>query len=437
MSFTADKQTLDDLNLTGRYRPQSIYSFFNKVQTAGGEKLLDDMFRHPLSDDREINRRSMTFQYFGHKALTFPFDGDKVAMIEDYLGAGDAGNRVSATMGVVRKRVAAMLLRDDGYRLVQLGIAAVCEVCTALARLLDELEDDISPYADECVRLRVILSDSRLRNLHGKKLSLFRLAELNHLFNHVLPGQLREMLDALYRLDVYTAVSGIAEAHGFGYAAAMPAETHLLDIVALRHPVIEKGVPNSVALHRAGSNMLFLTGANMAGKSTFMKAFGIAIYLAHMGFPVAAKEMTFSVMDGICCSINIADNLAMGYSHFYAEVLRVKNVAEVVGEGRNLVVLFDELFKGTNVRDAYDATLAVTEAFAAFTSCWFIISTHIIEVGEVLRERCGNMQFRYLPTIMEGGRPRYTYQMEEGITADRHGMLIIRNEGILEIIKSS
>jgi DNA mismatch repair ATPase MutS len=145
--------------------------------------------------------------------------------------------------------------------------------------------------------------------------------------------------------------------------------------------------------------------------------------------------MTFSVRDGIYTSINVPDNLALGYSHFYAEVLRVKEVAEEVSGGRDLVVIFDELFKGTNVKDAYDATLAVTELFSAYRNCLFIISTHIIEVGKTLQQRCDNLQFAFLPTVMEGNVPRYPYKMEKGITTDRHGMMIIENEGILEILR--
>ncbi len=90
---------------------------------------------------------------------------------------------------------------------------------------------------------------------------------------------------------------------------------------------------------------------------------------------------------------------------------------------------------GTNVKDAYDGTLAVTEAFAEYHDCLFIVSTHIIEVGEALKET-KNIQFRFMPTIMDGAKPRYTYKMEEGITEDRQGMMIIRNEGILEMLKS-
>ncbi len=81
------------------------------------------------------------------------------------------------------------------------------------------------------------------------------------------------------------------------------------------------------------------------------------------------------------------------------------------------------------------APLAVTEAFAEYTDCLFVVSTHIIEVGEALRST-PNIRFSFLPTIMEGPVPRYTYRLETGITEDRQGMMIIRNEGILEMIRS-
>lgn len=95
--------------------------------------------------------------------------------------------------------------------------------------------------------------------------------------------------------------------------------------------------------------------------------------------------------------------------------------------------MFDELFKGTNVKDAYDGTLAVTDAFADYRECLFIVSTHIIEVGEVLKEK-SNVRCQYMPTVMDGPYPRYTYALQEGITQDRQGMMIIQNEGILSLL---
>ena len=166
-----------------------------------------------------------------------------------------------------------------------------------------------------------------------------------------------------------------------------------------------------------------------------MKSFGISVYLAHMGFPVAATSMQFRIQDGMYTSINVPDNINLGYSHFYAEVLRVKKVAIEVSRDKRLVVIFDELFKGTNVKDAFDATLAVTEAIAERKNCAFMVSTHIIEVGQELGKRCNNVTFEYLPTVMKGKLPTYTYKLESGITSDKHGMIIINNEKIIEIIK--
>jgi DNA mismatch repair ATPase MutS len=239
----------------------------------------------------------------------------------------------------------------------------------------------------------------------------------------------------VYDLDVSIAVGQVAAERRFSYAVALPRERNFFYAERLTHPSLINAVGNTVSFSRE-SNMLFLTGANMAGKSTLMKSFGIAMYVAHMGFPVAAERMEFSVKDGLYTSINVPDNLALGYSHFYSEVLRVKKAAEEVSDSRDLIVIFDELFKGTNVKDAYDATLAVTEAFSGYRTCFFLISTHIIEVGEVLRLSSGHIRFAYLATVMEGTTPRYTYRLEEGITADRQGMIIIENEGILELLFS-
>ncbi|MES1249404.1 MAG: hypothetical protein ABUL46_01900 [Chitinophaga rupis] len=127
-----------------------------------------------------------------------------------------------------------------------------------------------------------------------------------------------------------------------------------------------------------------------------MQSVGIALYLAHMGLPVTAREMEFSVRDGLYSSINVADNISLDYSHFYAKVVRVKQATEAVSQGKRLLIMFDELFKGTNVKDAYYGTLAVTEAFSGYRDCLFIISTHIIEVGEALKDH-SNIHCVYMP----------------------------------------
>ncbi|MBO9573604.1 MAG: DNA mismatch repair protein, partial [Chitinophagaceae bacterium] len=199
------------------------------------------------------------------------------------------------------------------------------------------------------------------------------------------------------------------------------------------HPHVKDAIANDLFLN-SDYNILFLTGANMAGKSTLMKSIGIALYLGHMGFPVAATNFEFAVRDGIYTSINLADNLNAGASHYYAEVLRVKEVAQELSEGRQLFVIFDELFRGTNVKDAHDATIALTKAFCNKSGSQFIISTHIMEAGELLQKAKLSIKYQYLPTEMKGNTPIYTRVLKNGITADRQGMIIIQNEGILEML---
>ena len=439
MSFIADKQTLDDLNLLGKYKPGSIYGLFNQVQTRGGERLLDNMFRHPLSDPKEINERAGIFKYLQGRNYTFPFDGQQFSLVEDYLGGGDGGNMLITAAGVLRKRLMETLVKDEAYGIVLEGVQttlAFINIARDFIRQFDE-KDPANPLKDQISLVKTVLADKRIAGLPTERKPVLtswqKVAGYHHLFRHVLQDELTQLCETLHTLDLYIAVSKVAREKDFSYARALPAGENTFSAADLRHPCLERAVGNPVSLHE-DSNVLFLTGANMAGKSTLMKSFGISVYLAHMGFPVAASDMVFSVKEGLFSSINVPDNLAMGYSHFYAEVQRVKSIAEEVGQSKDLVVIFDELFKGTNVKDAYDATLAVTEAFSEYSNCFFIISTHITEVGETLRDRRDNLQLVYLPTVMEGTRPKYTYRLEEGISTDRHGMMIIENEGILEII---
>ena len=449
--FLADRQTLDDLNLTGKYKPGSIYSLFNKVRTEGAERLLEAMFQQPLSDPEAIGQRTGRFRYLQDKAPVFPFTRDQMRQVEEYLRTGGYSHRLHAWAGILHLRLMQTLVKDQRYDEMNTAVDAVISFLAIYRTWLTGLEDEGSyPVRDLVNAARAILNDPRLQEfatptsrpqdldtsasrLQGlpTPMSWQELARCHYLFGTVLEPQLRQLCSIVYELDLGITVGNIARDNGYTYATALPKKDAVLEVVDLRHPGIDNAVGNALAMSR-DSNLLFLTGANMAGKSTLMKSFGIAVYLAHMGFPVAAKQMVFSIRDGLYTSINVPDDLSRGHSHFYAEAVRVKEAAKAISAGRQLVVIFDELFKGTNVKDAYDATLAVTSAFADHRNCFFIISTHIIEVGEVLKQR-RHLQLAYLPTIMEGAVPRYTYRLQTGITSDRHGMRIIENEGILAL----
>lgn len=439
MSFVTDKQTLDDLNILGKYKSNSVLNLFNHTQTAGGERLLEVMFQHPLTHAEEINQRSRVIQYFESKALLFPFEQDALIAAGNYLSGPGAANFLLATAQGTRRKALYLLGLKVEHDLVAAGLSETIQVLVAVKRFVADLlkQDAESPFAAALKKVDQIFKSDALRWLERvnkpAELSFFETVKYDYQLRSVLRTEMEGIMELVYQVDLYIAVAGVAKVKGFSYAEALPADQHKIYLEEGFHPCLDKAVPNTLSLN-SEMNMIFLTGANMAGKSTYMKAFGISIYLAHMGFPVPAKSMIFSVKDGIYTSINVPDDLNMGYSHFYAEVLRVKKIAQEVSSPKNLVVIFDELFKGTNVKDAYDATLAVSEVFAQHRNCFYIISTHIVEVGETLGQRTNNLRFIYMPTEMQGKIPHYPYRAKEGISSDRHGMMIIENERILEII---
>lgn len=436
MSFKIDRQSVGELNLMGKFRQGSVYYLFNKVSTRIGEKLMDEMFSHPLNDAAAINRRVAIFEFFGKKNIAFPFEADQVSLMREYIDTTARRSQWMVTADLHLQKLLAALTKDGRFKNTLLQLQATIVTLKKCFGLLELLKHENSPLQERVNALLTIMHQKDIRRILDsdiyKPMSTQTVSAYDFLLRNKHNDAMKDVLQFIAETDVYISVSNVSRERNFCYATAVEKTENLFRARNLRHPCISKAVGNDLQMEE-GSNVLFLTGANMAGKSTWMKSIGIGMYMAHIGFPVAASEMVFSVREGIFSSINVADNIAMGYSHFYAEVVRVKDAALAAATGEHLLLMFDELFKGTNVKDAFDGTLAVTEGFSAYNNCLFIVSTHIIEVGEALK-KLPNIQFRFMPTILEGNVPRYTYTLQEGITEDRQGMMIIENEGIIALI---
>lgn len=438
MVFQIDTQTLNDLAVFGTGRTKTIYEIFNRVKTRGGAKLLEEMFLYPLAEVKTIQKRVNMIRYYGEHKTVFPFRSSIFDVVEFYLDNTDSRSQLMMQDNTLERKVKSFITTDAEYSWIHGGIMGCLELFNTLDDFLKAPEDETyTNIAEIHTTLRQLLQNEKWSwypdEKGKKKISYEKAVSYDKILRFEEGGRIRKMLYYVYLIDVYTTVAQIAGERKFTYPQVYPSERNILSLRGVFHPFLSHPVGNTLYVDK-DSSIIFLTGANMAGKSTFMKSVSIAVYLAHVGFPVPAESMEFSVYDGMFTTINLPDNLNMGYSHFYSEVLRLKKVAQQMEQGARLFIVFDELFRGTNVKDAYDATLAVTEAFAEVSDCTFIISTHIIEVGTTLKERCNNIRFVYLPTSMDGNKPVYTYHLTEGITNDRHGMIIINNEKIIDII---
>jgi len=439
MSFKIDTQTLDELNIPGKYRSGSVFSLFNKVRTTGAELLLEKMFKNPLATVDSINERASLLEYFQKEEMSFPFDDKQLLSAEQYLESFPGRSLAAVATNVLKTKSLQILTNDERYAAITDGILTVAEILYRATKLLVIFDgsDVRLPFFKELLSFKEIVSHPGIAGLNeirnGSPLKLRAVIRFDLQLRVKLKQRIAELIKILYVLDVYIAVAAVGKLRGFNFAKAVSSERAHFIAEGLRHPGLDRGVQNPIRFDTE-NNVIFLTGANMAGKSTLMKSIGVNLYLAHMGFPVAAESLEFTVLDGIYSSINVTDSISRGYSHFYAEVLRVKQVAEAVAKGERLLVIFDELFKGTNVKDAYDGTLAVTAAFSEYRRSFFIISTHIIEAGQQLKHSYKNIQMLFMPTIMKEDTPVYTYKLTPGISADRHGMRILENEGIFEML---
>jgi hypothetical protein len=203
--------------------------------------------------------------------------------------------------------------------------------------------------------------------------------------------RVRRWLAALGELEALSALAALAWDHpgwafptvGLGTDDAGPP---VLDGRGLGHPLIadDRRVGNDVTLGPPGT-FLLVTGSNMSGKSTLLRALGVNVVLAQAGGPVCAEALAVPPL-ALGTSILVEDSLADGVSFFYAELLRLKQVVDLAAaareQGRTLLYLLDEVLRGTNSRER---RVAVTRVLRHLLGAGAIgaVSTHDLELGGV------------------------------------------------------
>ncbi len=169
----------------------------------------------------------------------------------------------------------------------------------------------------------------------------------------------------------------------------------------------------------------------MAGKSTFLKATAIAVVLAHSGSGVPATSMEFMPVGTVFSSVQIVDNLTAEESFYLAEVRRIGALAAALADHGSAVAVVDEPFRGTNVHDAAEATVAVITRLAAHPAALVFVASH---VGEVVPTILGDPRIAlfYFAADITGDQPHFDYRLREGVSEQRLGMTLLRQEGVLE-----
>ena len=435
MEFKIDEQTLNDLELFNQALDgKSIFSCFNTACSDGGKACMRKMLKSPLTDVNKIRKRAEAIRYLGQLPFFLDIRREELSFIEVYLQQEDVPQR--SMYRLTSRAVKGWLKPDNDCYLRQRAVPYLGRLIRELGTFMDELSAGKVPemIRDMQQRVKETLAREGMQYLMSQKKDSFWTRESLDLYfrGRELDG-VRVILDTLYMLDSLRSLGTMAKDEGLTFPIFTESGRRVR-IEGLYHLFLENPVKNDV-LFDDRQHLCFLTGPNMAGKSTCMKAFGVAVYLAHCGLPVPAARMELSVFKGLFTTINLSDNLSLGYSHYYNEVARVKYIVEQVRDLQDVVVVFDELFRGTNVKDAYDASCAVIGGLARLKYGVFMISTHIVEVAEFLKP-FPSVCFRFFEIDMTTGEPRYTYCLREGVSDERIGMYILKKAGVVDLIEA-
>jgi DNA mismatch repair ATPase MutS len=239
------------------------------------------------------------------------------------------------------------------------------------------------------------------------------------------------VISQLGRLEAMWSFGVAAAEHRWSY----PQPAAQLRTAGLVHPFLGAAAIGNDLHLTDDARVCFVTGPNMAGKSTFLKAIGIAVLLAHAGCAVPARTMEFPVVGTIFSSVQIADNLSARESFYLAEVRRIKSLASALREHRSAIAVLDEPFRGTNVHDAADATLAVISRLVSHSAALVFIASHLADIVPSIVDD-PRICLLHFSADVSAEQPAFDYKLRQGLSTQRLGMTLLKQEGVLDLLES-
>jgi DNA mismatch repair ATPase MutS len=239
----------------------------------------------------------------------------------------------------------------------------------------------------------------------------------------------RRWFEALGEVEALSAFGGLSfDEPGFAWpdVVAGPAR---YDASALGHPLLAPWVRvvNDVALAEPGRALL-VTGSNMSGKSTMLRAMGLNAVLALAGAPVCAARMTLSPLV-VRTSLKISDSLARGVSHFYAEVSRLKAVLDATEQPRPVFFLLDEILHGTN---SHERQIGARWVLAELIRRGAIgaVSTHDVGLCTLPDELMARVEQCHFREVVRDGRMSFDYRLRQGPVQGGNALRLMRIVGL-------
>jgi ABC-type multidrug transport system fused ATPase/permease subunit len=203
-----------------------------------------------------------------------------------------------------------------------------------------------------------------------------------------------------------------------------------ISATALAHPLIrqEERIANDFTMGPA-PQVFIVTGANMAGKSTFLRTIGVNLVLALQGAPVCAEQFSCPII-ALRSGMRTADSLKDHQSYFFAELNRLKSIMDDLRKDIPLLILLDEILKGTNSNDKQAGSIALVKQLLPHP-CLAIIATHDLVLGEMEGDFPDRVRNYCFEADIRNDQLSFDYKLKNGIAQKMNASFLMKKMGII------
>lgn len=419
----------------------SLFSYFDHMDLAQSKSKLRAILDQPLTSCKEISERQSLLKYFQkHEEfaagwqdfVTLAPIGEANSHFKSQYCTQDFSDTFWGRFRAARKKYES----PHAYSRLYSRITAVVRTFSLFLKLFKRMTGETS--IDSILNLCKLKWKNPLIQEVSDKIS--KEEELPALLVFQMDKYVRScerdffkfLWNTIFLWDAYFSIIKTIKIHGLNFPEIQESNTAFINIKALKHMMVGECIPNDFDLNKM-KRISFTTGSNMAGKTTFGKSLGTAIYLAHCGLPVPAESMKLSFLHNFYSSFYIYDDLHQGFSFFKSELVRLEKILKNWQPERPFFLIIDEPFCGTNYQDSRDCTRSLIESISETKNFLILILTHHIELAHEF-ENESLIKLQCLNAEQNGSSFSFSYKLKDGVSDQKIGWFLYKKQGLSNLL---